>query len=174
MWCEWEDEFEILEYFLFSTIKHRYSALDWCFFTRGEAMVIFLLKLSEFSTQVQYCMTLYPLQPYHKGLFILKSLKEREKKKKSFIFAWKNHERSSYNKHHFCCYAVCPQGGTRVSLMRLGSFCAEVQVELRIYVWVDPCQRTCLAFSQRFTIVHSSWGIHSTFLDRPAGKLCPI
>lgn len=45
-------------------------------------MVIFLLKLSEFSTQVQYFMTLYPLQPYHKGLFILKSLKEREKKKK--------------------------------------------------------------------------------------------
>lgn len=49
-------------------------------------MVIFLLKLSEFSTQVQYCMTLYPLQPYHKGLFILKSLKEREKKKKKVLY----------------------------------------------------------------------------------------
>lgn len=88
MWCEWEDKFEILEYFLFSTIKHRYSALDWCFSTRGEAVVIFLLKLSEFRTQVQYCMTLYPLQPYHKGFFILKSLKER-KKKKRFYFCLK-------------------------------------------------------------------------------------
>lgn len=42
-------------------------------------MVIFLLKLSEFSTQVQYCKSLYPLQPYYKGLFILKSLTEKKR-----------------------------------------------------------------------------------------------
>lgn len=52
--------------------------------------------------------------------------------------------------------------------------CAKVQLKLHIYAQVEQCQRTRLAFSRRFTIVHSSRGTHSTFSDQPAGRLCAV